>query len=286
MTRFLFLSDTHCGARPMGYTMQAGYPEHLPALVAALEAWIGEHPVDFVLHGGDMVDASTPENLAAAAALFRLSVPVYLCVGNHDLTEEGSPGRWLEYGGGFFADGHPTYTVEAEDALIHVAPTHWERDEPFRWRAHQDAHLVPEQVDYLHTALARRTDVSHFLLTHSPVCGLPGAQTGLGEDLHAPPAEFSSQIGQLLSAHPHLLCVLGGHNHLNLHVEAEGVHRVTASSWVEAPFDFKLFEVEPGQVSMRTLSLASQVRFPWVYDFDRTFVQGRPCDRGFVHAPG
>ena len=43
-------------------------------------------PVDFVLHGGDMIDSTREEHIDRAAEMFRLSVPVYLCLGNHDLT--------------------------------------------------------------------------------------------------------------------------------------------------------------------------------------------------------
>ena len=49
MTRFVYLSDTHCGIETPGYSMQASQPSRLPELLAALEAWMDAHgPVDFV----------------------------------------------------------------------------------------------------------------------------------------------------------------------------------------------------------------------------------------------
>lgn len=64
-------------------------------------------------------------------------------------------------------------------------------------------------------------------------------------------------------------------------VETDGVHFVTASSLVEAPFEFKLFEIGEDGMAMTTVSLLNRVRFEAVYDFDRTFVQGRERDRAF-----
>jgi len=42
--------------------------------------------IDFILHGGDMIDSTTEDHIVAATNAFDLAVPVYLCLGNHDLT--------------------------------------------------------------------------------------------------------------------------------------------------------------------------------------------------------
>jgi len=75
--------------------------------------------------------------------------------------------------------------------------------------------------------------------------------------------------------------VLGAHSHVNMSVETDGVQYVTASSLVESPFEFKLFEVGEGGLAMTTVSLFGRMGFDAVYDFDRTFVQGRERDRAF-----
>ena len=62
-------------------------------MLECLDKWIQSHPgIDFVLHGGDMVDLATVENIRAARDLFSLSVPVYLCLGNHDMTDAARAG--------------------------------------------------------------------------------------------------------------------------------------------------------------------------------------------------
>jgi DNA repair exonuclease SbcCD nuclease subunit len=281
MTRFIYMADTHCGADPMGYCMQAGYPQRLPELLAALESWMAASPVDFILHGGDMVDAGTDENIGRAAALFRLSVPVYLCLGNHDVTEESSLARWASLAGSLLPGGTPTYTLGAADCVIHVAPNQWEPGEPYIWRQQQQAHLLDDQLDHLDQTMRQRPQDPHVLLTHSPVHGLPPQQTGHTDAYHAPPDAFAEQIHGLVDSHAAIRCVLGAHNHMNMHLERGPVHYVTASSWSEAPFEFKLFEADAGGISMSTRWLGDSVGFPWEYDFNRTFVQGREPDRGF-----
>jgi len=91
-----------------------------------------EHGIDFVLHGGDMIDSATDENILAAAELFDLPVPVYLCLGNHDLTVPDALALWVKLAPGFFKDGKPDCTIMTNDCVIHVAPNHWD-EIPFFW---------------------------------------------------------------------------------------------------------------------------------------------------------
>ena len=56
---------------------------------------------------------------------------------------------------------------------------------------------------------------------------------------------------------------------------------VTAPAFSEAPFEAKLFEFSDGKLSMKTIVFGGSVGFQWRYDFDKTHVQGRACDRVF-----
>jgi hypothetical protein len=139
-------------------------------------------------------------------------------------------------------------------------------------------------------ALNKRTDVPHILLTHSPVYGLPVAQTGLPEIYHAPAVAFTAQIRDLAGRHENLRSVLGAHTHMNMRVNQGSVEFVTVSALVETPFEFKLFEVTPRRMTMSTLSLrgalAFESEFEGEYDTGRSFVQGRDVDRSFSKAFG
>ena len=111
MTKFIYIADSHVGAGDTGYYQQPRYADRLPELVALLDAWIQQDSgIDFVLHGGDMVDAASVENIRAARAMFQLSVPVYLCLGNHDLTGENAFDLWLAEAPAFFLEPDPAST--------------------------------------------------------------------------------------------------------------------------------------------------------------------------------
>jgi len=290
VARFIYIADTHLGARPMGYQMQQGHPERIAEILQALEGFIGETGgIDFVLHGGDMVDAATEANIRSAADTFQLSVPVYLCLGNHDLTDERSLGMWQSLAPTFFPGGRPEFTIQAGPGAVHVVPNHWEAERPYFWGDRQDAQFSPDQLDWLRRAGAAATESVTVVATHCPALGLPPEQTGFDEAYHSPPPGFRESLVQPAldgrergGAGP--LVVLGAHNHMNMHVELEGADYVTASSLSEVPFECKLFEVSAGQVTMSTHSLGARLDFESQYDYDRTYVQGRPIDRAFSRA--
>lgn len=284
MTKFLYLSDSHYGANPPGYQQQRAHPELLPAIVAALQNYIAEENIDFVLHGGDLIDSTSEENIAGSTRLFEaLGVPVYLCLGNHDLTIPDALPQWLQLAPQFFPGGKPEYSL-AGDCMIHVVPNHWGQHS-YYWEVRQDTSFDARQLEFLENALAANTDKPHILLTHSPVFGLPPQQTGLAEEMHPPTGSLPACIIELAARHPHLCCVLGAHNHLNMCVEKHGTYFITSSALHEVPFEFKQIEVTPEAVTLSTISLADRINARAAYDFNKTFVQGRSIDRNFTWNP-
>lgn len=283
MTRFLYLADTHLGAAPMGYRQQPGVPERLPELVATLRRYVEEQGnIDFVLHGGDLVDDATDASIAAAAEVFALPVPLYLCLGNHDLNRDAAVSRWLALAPGFFgAEAAADYSVVTDDVAIHVVPTQWE-EQPYRWSGPQREHLTDGQERFLETALRRTSDRGQIVLTHSPVLGLPPAQTGLPEPYHAPGPGFARAMLGLASRHPSVACVLGAHTHMNQCVREGRTFCVTASAFVETPFEVKRFEATPTTLTMETVRLGERIGWTPVPDAGRPYVQGRPTDRAFT----
>lgn len=287
MARFIFLTDTHLGAtNDVGYTQQPRRADQLPALLALLERWIlrdaatRQHggSIAFVLHGGDMVDDATPEFVREAAATFRLSVPVYLALGNHDLTRRDAAAVWLTEARRFFPDGGFVTTLRGEGWMLHVIPTQW-CDTAYFWEQAQRPHFLPEHLAGLERALAAHPDSVHLLCTHGEALAVPPDQSGLHAPYHPPLASYTETVTDLLRRYPQLRGVLGGHNHINTHGVVGQAHVVTGSAFVETPFEFKVIEVNGGGWSMRTVALLPEVAFHAAYDWDRTFVQGRARDR-------
>jgi len=281
MTRFIYIADTHLGADSMGYQQQKGYPEKLAEILAALQEYLdAKNNIDFGLHGGDMVDATTDNNIRAAVAAFDLPIPVHLCLGNHDLTVPDALDRWLTLAPGFFCkNASPEYSIATKDCIVHVVPNHWQ-DRPYYWEDVQNTHHSKEQIAYLAQALNAAPDLPHIILTHSPVYGLPVEQTGFSEPYHSPNGSFTASVTALVARHANVTCVLGAHNHMNMRIARKGVEFVTVSSLVETPFEFKLFEVTPRSITMATISLSDSLGYG-EYDDARAFVQGRAVDRSF-----
>lgn len=280
MTRFLFIADTHWGAGEHGYTVQPKYDEKLPDVLTALGSWVQENgPIDFLLHGGDITHVPDETSILWAIEHFDLSMPVHLCLGNHDLTIEGSIDDWLRLAPGFFGDGSPDFAVETEDCIIHVIPNQY-GPEPFFWDHDSNPHFLDTQVETLERRIESRPDTTHLILTHSPVFPITQDQSGLADLFHEPPESFTATVTRLAEKHG-VTCVLGAHSHANMNKELNGVNYVTVSSLVETPFEFKLFEVGSGSVSMQTHNLWDRVRFEAEYNWEKTFAQGRACDRAF-----
>jgi hypothetical protein len=212
-----------------------------------------------------------------------LPFPVYLCLGNHDLTTWDAADRWLALAPDLFVGGTTNYTITCDDCLIHVVPNHW-CERPLFWDGPPQPHFSAEQLDRLTRELETRTDVPHLLVTHSCVFGLPVEQTGFAQAHHCPTVEFTEEVLALVAEHESIACVLSAHNHMNMRVEVGGVQYVTASSLVETPFDFKLFEVTPEHIKMETISLGTVPGSAAAYDESKAYVQGRPVDRRISRA--
>jgi 3',5'-cyclic AMP phosphodiesterase CpdA len=280
MTRFLYIADTHWGAGEQGYTVQPKYDQNLPQLLSALEAWIVENgPIDFILHGGDMIHNPARESVRQAVDLFSLSVPVHLCIGNHDLDAEGSIDLWTEFAPNLLGNGSPNFAVEGTDCIVHVIPNQY-GPTPYFWTRPGEASFLSEQVEDLKNRLASAPDRTHIILTHCPIYPIGVEQSGLQEPFHGAPEAFTRTVTELAIKHG-VTCVLGAHSHINMNKELNGVNYVTVSSLVETPFDFKLFEVGSDTLSMTTHNLVDRVEFAADYNWDKTFAQGRVCDRGF-----
>lgn len=281
MTRFVYIADSHLGSADEGYKLQPKYGDKLPEIIDALDDWIREDgKVDFILHGGDMVHVFSQDSLDTARGMFERSVPVYLCVGNHDLTEKGCIEQWLEAAPEFFPEESADFAIRTDDCVIHVVPSQWD-ETPYFWGEAQNVHLLESQVEFLERGLESDPDKVHVIQTHSPVLGIGTSQTGLDELFHAPPALFTETVTRIAERHG-VACVLGAHTHANMNEERNGVNYVTVSSLVEAPFEFKLFEIDSGTFSMTTHSLWDRVGFEAEYNWNQTFVQGRACDRSFI----
>ena len=286
-SEFIYIADTHFGANPVVYSQQHAYNEYLPEIIQALKKWIIDNGnIDFILHGGDIIDELSKTNINLVKQVFLdLPVPVYLCLGNHDLTEKNSLALWLDNAGRFFKENKPCYCIEYDNYVVHVMPSQWS-EIPYYWnQEQQNIDFLDEQLQDLEKNISKYSDKKiQILLTHSSVFGLPVEQTGFSEPYHDPGKKFHEIILGLAEKYSSLKVVLGAHNHMNMYLRNEYAHFVTVSSFSEVPFEFKHFKIDDNNISMSTVSLLENINFKIDYDFNKTYVQGRPCDRTFKDA--
>lgn len=280
--KFIYLADTHIGGSDcQGYRQQERYLRHLNALFQQLGDWLNAHPeVRFIVHGGDLVDAGTPDNILRARELFAgLPCPCYLALGNHDLTRADSVSQWLQLAPAFFPENQVDYSLLLEDIRLDFLVVRW-GSKPYFWDPAQEQIPVisEQQVAQLKTGPKSKLRI---LITHAPPCGLPPAQTGMAAPLHAPTGSFQARL-QELGRELGLSLILGAHNHMNLAVKSDFTYWVTAAAFSEIPFEFKVFEINTESLSMHTLDLVNQLPFRSCYDHQKGYVQGRPCDRSFM----
>ena len=282
--KFVYLCDTHVGGGTEGYRQQPPHREALPELLARLDGWIRDAgDVDFVLHGGDMVDSTTEENLRLAARLFRLSVPVRLCLGNHDLTRPDALEMWLRIAPEFFPHGAPEYPVESGDVLLYVIPNHWD-ESPYFWEREQDVHFRPDQIGRMREAVERSPAHTRILATHTQFWGVPEEQTGFDEPFHPPPEAFQRESLDLLAAWGDWRMALSAHMHMDTRRRHGGIDFVATAAFAETPFEFRVVEADGQRIQVSTLSLAEAMSGEFGYDDTHAFAQGRPCDRDWVRS--
>jgi 3',5'-cyclic-AMP phosphodiesterase len=258
--RFIYLADTHIGGSDnTGYTQQTRYLRYFSEIMACLKNYIKTSgDIDFVMHGGDIIEQTTPETITAAAEFFgQLPCPTYLALGNHDLTDDNSVELWLKYAPQFFPTGNPDFRLTRDGVQLDVLLCNW-GVVPALWKPEE------AQVPWLSAAQFQQLDTldsdcsTQLIVTHSPMYGIPPEQHGGTYALHAPVGDFCEKMGKHLQS---TALVLGAHTHMNMALKQAGCYFATVAAFSEMPFELKIVEVTHDKLSMKTVNLSSMVSF-------------------------
>jgi DNA repair exonuclease SbcCD nuclease subunit len=286
MAKFIYITDTHLGGSSATYKQQIPYREKLEDLLILLDEKIKKiGDIDFVVNGGDVIDRHEDALIEKVKQIFKLSKPVYLCLGNHDLTAFGGAEYWLNAVPEFFKDNSLHFELVTEDCVFHVLPNHWCEDEYF-WEREQSPYFSDRQLERLAEKLESNKCLPHIICTHANIIGVAQEQTGFSEEYHIPNEAFNRTLADLIKSYPQITCVVCAHNHINSINWIDNVPVVSASSFTESPFDFKLFEISNGVLSIKTLNLFDNLPSKVDYNFNKTFVQGRDKDRNITFQLG
>ena len=235
-----------------------------------------------ICHAGDIIDDGSPEQMTEAARLFRqLPCPVYATPGNHDLLKPSAEILLPKHLPELFPDGKVDYFIIRDGVRFDFLTTNWFPGTPYRWQwtwpVRQESYFTGQQMALLKEG---PQDLPRILITHSPSAGVPVGQTGLDQEFHAPDESLAQTLSEL-AEQLKIRLFLGGHTHVNMAVDDGRMAAVTVSSLRELPFELKVFEINQGHVSMQTVSLTNEGAdsFGCQYNYNKTFVQGRLCDR-------
>ncbi|HAI10685.1 MAG TPA: hypothetical protein DCM28_03215, partial [Phycisphaerales bacterium] len=217
MTTFCYLTDTHFGYTVNeGYSMQPRHPEPVDKVLAGFREWLSENPVDFVLHGGDLVEHGNAKLIKTFAEKFTsLPIPAYLCLGNHDLDSPESFELWQQHHMGLLPGDNPNFHVECEDVNLYViAVSYAGAPQPYFWETAHIPVISDQQKQDLEHYLAASTKPV-ILCTHVQVNAIPSSQTGLCGEVGEPDSKYQRYLIDLARRFPTLHLIMTGHNHVN-----------------------------------------------------------------------
>jgi len=280
--RFVYLTDTHLGCQSSGYQLQTRYPGQEDQLFTRLADWLKEQEVTFVVHGGDLTDHGSREEIDHAGELCeRLGVPVYLCLGNHDLAQVDSIGMWRTAKGGLLPDGRECFAVEAGPARLVIVGHHWHPHVDFHWQDNEpQAPRIDHQQEYLLDTLLE-TSRPVIAVTHAPLNAVTAEQCGGDEPFHPPHAPYLATWRRLAERHPNLLLALCGHNHAHSQHDHGPFVSCTTAAFGEAPAQLRLVTLTSQKIEVRTLALASVFGLREDLQAERTWCIGPSMDHSF-----
>ncbi|MFW6059508.1 MAG: metallophosphoesterase family protein, partial [Phycisphaeraceae bacterium] len=280
MTRFAYLTDTHLGCDETGYQLQPRYHgRDLAALFEGLARWIEEQAIDFVVHGGDLTDHGSDDEIERARELCaRLGVPVHLCLGNHDLEAPGAIERWRACGE-LLPSGADCFRLDAGDAAVVVTAHHWHPHVDYQWlRDDSQTPRIDAQQEAQLDALLGDETRPVIAVTHAPLNAVPCAQTGDAEPFHPPHAPYLATWRRLAERHANLRLVLTGHNHAHSQHDHGSFVSCTTAAFNEAPAQLRLIEIADGRIVARTVALAEALDLPRDIDPAKAWTVGRAAD--------
>lgn len=280
--RFIYLTDTHLGCDETGYLVQPRYLGHERVMFGGLAQWIKQNDVAFVVHGGDLTDhGSAPEIEQSTSLCELLGVPVYLCLGNHDLAQPESMRLWRDsalWRGGD-TDG---YSIEAGGVTLVVTNHHWHTHVDHRWMSDvpQSPRLDDRQEHTLRMHL-RQAKGPVIAVTHAPLNPVPIPRPGGDQSFHPPHGPYLSTWQRIAADHPNLRLIMCGHNHANSQQDHGSFISCTTASFAEVPAQLRLVEVNDSQIDVRTVALAEALCLSTTVHLENAWCAGVPESQVF-----
>lgn len=279
--KILFITDTHFGGKDLtGYHQQPRYPEQIEELLFNLDAIVREESVNLIIHGGDLTDNATPLEINRSAKMYskHLSCPVFLALGNHDCLVEDCCERFLQYGSYFFPTNSCDSTLVFDDVRIDILSINWAPNSKY-WKL-EDGALPSLSEEHLTRLSSGNQDLPRVIVLHSNIRPKEILKDNISTLTHHPNNDFD-KIGDMLIEKFQPKLILTGHNHLNQLHKINNTIAISASSFVETPFECKVIDITKEKLSIKTIALADRLSFKGEYYPDKEYVQGTKAEREY-----
>lgn len=302
-TVFALITDTHfqIGSEVKDGTlwnrqMMSQSERIADSLVQSLNA----REFDFVIHAGDLTHAGDRRSFEFTRAAFsRAKAPLWLTVGNHDVSELGVR-SWLGTEWGiegnlmYFSRYHRGVRYLFLDSNYAHFPS-GEESEIQRWDKTGDYSGVgfsAAQIDWLRDELARDRETLTFVITHHPIASKSEYPIISPRDLGAPNKRLGpvwrklfpvhhKEVLDLLESAPNVKVVFTGHWHINDITRVNNLYHVKTSSLIEYPFEYRVVSVFEKFMDISVVQLPAEdlVVASIVPEWHNEWIRGESFDR-------
>jgi len=249
---FAVFADTHLGeGRPewMNVKMDGPAIDELEASLKRLQS----EGVSFAFIAGDMTDGGRPSQVGSLARVVRnAGLPVYGCIGNHEVFTAGSRTNLTAHAPGLFPTGKSQYVLDKSPLRFVVLDGSWWRDRDGNaLEAYDRAKAVrveaaPGEMDWLRQTLAADTCTPTVVMWHYPFYSRRG-ETSCGYQL-GKPVIWNPEVLSILEATPNVVATLNGHMHYNAVDTYRGIVCLQNAAYAEWPNLYRVLRVYPDRI--------------------------------------
>ena len=244
---FALFADTHLGAgRSEWMNVKMDEPS-IAELGESLRRLRGEG-VSFAFIAGDMTDGGSRSQIESlAGTIRRAGLPVYGCIGNHEVFTAGSRTNLMALVPGLFPSGNTQYALDKPPLRFVVLDGSWWRDRAGNaLDAYDKIKAVsmtpaPAEIDWLRRTLAVDTRTPTLVMWHYPFYSGRG-ETSCGYRL-GKPMIWSPEVMSVLESATNVVATLNGHMHYNAVDTHKGIVCLQNAAFAEWPNLYRVLRV-------------------------------------------